>query len=475
MSISITSKLKYPENLISNNEKKIEVTKDNLTFLKQMQNMKINTYAKFLKETKKKSSIVSLSSRRVTKNRQDKLSPDTEVESQKLRSQINQLEEEDEDLTLVDQSSLPFQGGGNKNLNFESEDAEIKNIHSSTSHDFEKNNPFAKNLEIIIEQETQRTETLSNENKKSSPNYSTSKEAFILNLTNISNSSLDDNPQFSKDYLIDIYINLLEEEKQLKPLFGYMKNQTDMNEKMRAILIDWIVDVHFKFKLVPETLFLSINLIDRYLSLKVVKRDQLQLIGVVALLIACKYEEIFSPELRDFEYITNKAYKKEEMTRLELEILKLFSFDITFPSSLRFFEIIAATLKLNHQDLSLGRYLLEIFLLDYRCTKFTGSEIASSVAFLVFNLKSNRTDSTTKECKKLTRIFDINKSHLSHRFKFEDLNQLNNFWYEKIKECSKDICFILENIDNTGLLTIKKKFMTPEFDQIARYTSQVVN
>ena len=45
-----------------------------------------------------------------------------------------------------------------------------------------------------------------------------------------------------------------------------MKNQTDINEKMRAILIDWLIEVHLKFKLLPETLFLTVNLIDRYLE-----------------------------------------------------------------------------------------------------------------------------------------------------------------------------------------------------------------
>lgn len=89
-----------------------------------------------------------------------------------------------------------------------------------------------------------------------------------------------------------------------------MKQQNDINEKMRAILIDWLIEVHLKFKLLPETLFLTINLIDRYLQKEVVKRNKLQLIGVTAMLIASKYEEIYAPEVRDFVYITDKAYNK---------------------------------------------------------------------------------------------------------------------------------------------------------------------
>ena len=66
---------------------------------------------------------------------------------------------------------------------------------------------------------------------------------------------------------------------------------------MRAILIDWLVEVHLKFKLVPETLYLTVNLIDRYLEKVEVMREKLQLIGVTAMLIASKYEEIYAPEV----------------------------------------------------------------------------------------------------------------------------------------------------------------------------------
>lgn len=77
----------------------------------------------------------------------------------------------------------------------------------------------------------------------------------------------------------------------------YMHTQPEINEKMRSILIDWLVEVHVKFDLSPETLYLTINLIDRFLSLKTVPRRELQLLGVSALLIASKYEEIWPPQV----------------------------------------------------------------------------------------------------------------------------------------------------------------------------------
>lgn len=81
--------------------------------------------------------------------------------------------------------------------------------------------------------------------------------------------------------------------------------QEEINVKMRRILIDWLIDVHMKFKLLPETLFITINLVDRYTELKQIKRKNYQLIGVTCMLIASKYEEIYPPFIKDFIYITD--------------------------------------------------------------------------------------------------------------------------------------------------------------------------
>merc|ERR1719183_2744469 len=105
------------------------------------------------------------------------------------------------------------------------------------------------------------------------------------------------------DYVDDIYKFWKQSEAKYAVNSSYMTNQTDINARMRAILLDWLVEVHLKFKLVPQTLYLTVQLIDRYLSVKEVKRPKLQLIGVSCLLIASKYEEIYPPELRDLVYV----------------------------------------------------------------------------------------------------------------------------------------------------------------------------
>lgn len=86
---------------------------------------------------------------------------------------------------------------------------------------------------------------------------------------------------------------------------------------MRAILVDWIIEVHLKFKLMPETLFITVSLIDRFLERVQIKRHNLQLVGVTAMLIASKYEEIYAPEVNDFVYITDNAYTKQQIFEME--------------------------------------------------------------------------------------------------------------------------------------------------------------
>jgi Cyclin, N-terminal domain len=133
------------------------------------------------------------------------------------------------------------------------------------------------------------------------------------NMDNIDERDEDD-PLCVTAYVQDMYTHFREKElvSSVRPL--YMENQPHINERMRAILVDWLVEVHLKFKLVPETLYLTINIIDRFLDRKEVSRPKLQLVGVTSLLIASKYEEIYPPELRDLVYICDRAYTRQDVS-----------------------------------------------------------------------------------------------------------------------------------------------------------------
>jgi cyclin B len=103
------------------------------------------------------------------------------------------------------------------------------------------------------------------------------------------------------DELVEDIKHLMKKEEQFIST-SYMKKQTDINENMREILVDWIVEVHYKYQMKGETLFLAISLIDRFLEKRHVMRNKLQLVGVAALLIAGKYEEVYPPRVADCTY-----------------------------------------------------------------------------------------------------------------------------------------------------------------------------
>lgn len=108
---------------------------------------------------------------------------------------------------------------------------------------------------------------------------------------------------------------------------------------MRAILIDWIIDVHGKFKMNHQTLFLTVNLIDRYLELVCVARTQLQLVGISALFLASKYEEIYPPDLKEFVRCCDNTYHANQIIHVESEIISLLNFNLVYTSSYQFFEL----------------------------------------------------------------------------------------------------------------------------------------
>jgi G2/mitotic-specific cyclin-B, other len=127
-----------------------------------------------------------------------------------------------------------------------------------------------------------------------------------------------DDPVSAVDYVNDMYntFHMKESATCAKP---YLHLQPHISHRMRGILVDWLVEVHVKFRLIPETLYLAVNLVDRFLQCQVIKRRDLQLVGVSSLMIAAKYEEIYPLELNDLVYICDNAYGRRDVS-LVLEV-----------------------------------------------------------------------------------------------------------------------------------------------------------
>ncbi|XP_071424146.1 G2/mitotic-specific cyclin-B2 [Pithys albifrons albifrons] len=190
-----------------------------------------------------------------------------------------------------------------------------------------------------------------------------------------------DNPQLCSDYVKDIYLYLRELELQQSIRPHYMDGKT-INGRMRAILVDWLIQVHSRFQLLQETLYMCVAVMDRFLQNYPVPRKKLQLVGVTAMLVASKYEEIVCPDVADFVYITDNAYTSHEIREMEIIILKELNFDLGRPLPVHFLRRASKAGEANAKQHTLAKYLMELTLVDYDMVHHRPSEIAAAALCL---------------------------------------------------------------------------------------------
>ena len=143
------------------------------------------------------------------------------------------------------------------------------------------------------------------------------------------------------EYAADIYSDMREQEKERKVDPNYMtkvQSGSEIKDTSRAFLIEWLIDVHRKFRLVSETLYVAVYIIDCYLSVESVKKSELHILGVTALLISTKYEEIYPPRLKELIQVSENKFTKDEILKLEQKVLQTLQFDFNSPSAYRFLE-----------------------------------------------------------------------------------------------------------------------------------------
>ncbi|XP_025031464.1 G2/mitotic-specific cyclin-B3 isoform X1 [Python bivittatus] len=202
----------------------------------------------------------------------------------------------------------------------------------------------------------------------------------------IDKGQLDD-PYANAEYAKDIFIYMREREKSFL-LPDYMRNQPDITMEMRAILVDWVVEVQENFELTHETLYLAVKLMDHYLVRVGAMRDKLQLIGSTAILIACKFEERCPPCVDDFLYICDDAYKREELLAMEMSILQTLHFDINIPIAYRFLRRFAKCARATMETLTLARFICELTLQDYAFVQESASRLAAGCLLLALKMKN---------------------------------------------------------------------------------------
>ena len=182
------------------------------------------------------------------------------------------------------------------------------------------------------------------------------------------------------------YMHSLEE--RMKPNAQYMDLQAEIQWSMRSVLMDWMVQVHNRFTLLPETLFLSVNYVDRFLSAKVVSLGKLQLVGATALFLAAKYEEINCPSVQEIVYMVDGAYTVEEVLKAERFMLSMLKFELGWPGPMSFLRRVSKADDYDVETRTLAKYFLEITIMDERFVGCTPSYLAAGAHCLArFMLK----------------------------------------------------------------------------------------
>ena len=251
-------------------------------------------------------------------------------------------------------------------------------------------------------------------------------------------------PKYCAEYVGDIYKHYKSVEHGFLPPANYMDEQSDINERMRALLIDWLCQVHNKFELVPATLYLTVNILDRFLAKKPVSRRRLQLVGCASMLLASKYEEIYAPELKDFVSMSDNAFTCEDLLRMEGVILNVLKFTLTVPTVYKFLrrymKIAGSSVIVQHH----ATYLIERTLQEYSMIKYPPSIMAAAALNL-----ANRSNDVT---------YTWN----------EDLNRLSGYGEEDFLECECELVHVVEAGEKNYLQGVRKKYLCSRYMSVAQ-------
>merc|ERR1711970_1717200 len=196
-----------------------------------------------------------------------------------------------------------------------------------------------------------------------------------------------ENPQLCAEYTQDMYAYL----RSVEPLSAVEANHLlgcSINEKMRAVLVDWLGEGQIQFKLLQETLFSTISIVDRFLAVEglSITRSKLQLVGVAAMFLASKVEEVYAPACSDFAYITDHAYTEDAIKQMEMKILQTLKFSLFEPLSIHFLRRYSKAGDVDVLQHSLAKYALELALVEYDLVPVPGSKLAASSLCLSLTL-----------------------------------------------------------------------------------------
>ncbi|KAI3850395.1 hypothetical protein MKW92_029895 [Papaver armeniacum] len=244
------------------------------------------------------------------------------------------------------------------------------------------------------------------------------------------------------EYVKDLYKFYKLAESSIQ-IHDYMDSQDQINENMRMILVDWLVEVHHVFKLSPETLYLAIQIIDRYLSAHLVQRKELQLLGISSMLIASKYEEIWAPTVSDLVSISERTYSKEHILGMEKSILAKLGWSLTGPTPYVFLVRFIKAAMADKEMENMAFFLTELGLMQYGMVKFSPSMLAASAVYAA-------------RC-------TLNKTPLWD----ETLKLHTGFCESQIKDCAKQLVYFHSRSAEVKPNSVYRKYSASELCSVA--------
>jgi len=263
------------------------------------------------------------------------------------------------------------------------------------------------------------------------------------------------NPQLVVEYVQDIYNYLRQLERTQNIEANYLSGQSEILPKMRSVLVDWLIGVHLQFHLLQETLYTTVAIIDRYLQVEVgsgtVTRNKLQLVGVAAMLVAAKYEEIYAPEVKDFVYITDRAYTEKEILKMEIKILSVLQFDLGRPLPLHFLRRASKAGSVEAITHTLAKYVMELSLGNYSMTSVPPSQLASAALALSMRLLDP-----------MSRPSELWSGTLCH---------YTRYTLAELQPTIRQLAALLVTAPQAKLGTVYQKYSNKKFMKIARIPS----
>ena len=279
------------------------------------------------------------------------------------------------------------------------------------------------------------------------------------------NENIKNNPQYLCDYLFDILENFLLDEsfyikkKYINPDYLFSINNTELTPEIRVVSINWLIMINHKiFKFKENTLFLCAQIIDRFLSKKLLNIEKTELLILCSLILASKHEEIDYVNMIESLQLSSNKFTKEQIINMEYEILNELNFEIIIPNMIDYYNIYTIILNLSDIEKNKGLYLLNIILIDYYMLEYPNFLLSLAVIKIIIN-------------KKVTFLIEIIKDLLKRNNEDIFLNML------KEEKTIDDICdkikILFKKFLGTNNKNIQDKFSGEKYNYVSNNPNEI--